>query len=136
MGLDRLIGIRKPLDPRELKSLKPVRSPGVEAVENEDGTVVLTVPLEYTGRGFWAAVARAAKTTDSRQFELEPVGAFVWEMCDGKHTFEGISRKLRERYKMTRLESDAALGAFLQTLGRRRLITLAAAPNERKGIKK
>jgi hypothetical protein len=58
---------------------------------------------------------------------LEPVGAFVWSLCDGKHTFEGISRKLREEFKLSRLESDASLSAFLQMLSQRKLITMMVA---------
>lgn len=61
-----------------------------------------------------------------KSFELEPVGALVWSLCDGRHTFESISQKLRDRYKMNRLEADAALSAFLKMLGQRGLITVDA----------
>jgi hypothetical protein len=115
---------RKPMDPDVLRKAKPVRNPAVEWEVNDDGCALLQAPLETQGRGIMAAVAKRMKVPDKKQFELEPVGALVWEHCDGKHTVEAISRKLRDRYKMNRLEADAALSAFLQMLSQRRLITL------------
>ncbi len=70
-------------------------------------------------------LARWARMPDTKEFELESVGAFVWDLCDGQHTTESIARKLRDRYKMNRLEAETALGAYLETLSRRRLIVLA-----------
>jgi hypothetical protein len=84
----------------------------------------LQAPMSPGGKGWLSTMAKATKMPDVRRFELEPVGAFVWRMCDGKHTFEGISRRLREEFKMKRVEADAALGAFLQMLSQRKLITL------------
>jgi len=69
-------------------------------------------------------LAAKAGRPDQKQFELEPIGAFVWNLCDGKHTFEGISKKLREHFKLNRLEADASLSAFLQMLSQRKLITM------------
>ena len=64
------------------------------------------------------------KVSDTKKFELEPVGAFCWQLFDGQNTVETISRKLREAYKMNRLEADASLNAFLQMLSAKSLITL------------
>jgi hypothetical protein len=52
------------------------------------------------------------------------VGAFVWSLCDGEHSFAQIVQELRSEYKMNRLEAETALAAYLQTLGQRGLITL------------
>ncbi len=65
-----------------------------------------------------------ARGATHRTFELEPIGAFVWGLCDGQRTVEGIARALREQFKLNRVEAEAALVAFLQTLSRRGLITL------------
>lgn len=105
-----------------LKS-RPTRNALVEAHEF-DGGVRLTAPLQTQGTGFMGLLAKWAKMPDTKEFELETVGAYVWDLCDGQHTTEGIARKLRERFKMNRLEAETALGAFLETLSRRRLITM------------
>lgn len=107
-----------------LRASKPARSPAVKEETMADGSVILTAPLSLQGRGYLARLAKKMNAPETKSFELEPVGAFVWSLCDGKHTFDAISRKLRERFKMNRLEADAALSAFLEMLGRRGLVTL------------
>ncbi|MGV3618356.1 MAG: PqqD family protein [Fimbriimonas sp.] len=123
-GIKGLIAPPPRLTQEQLKKARPEKHPDVTEVRNEDGTLLLTAPLILQGRGFMGWMAKKMKAPDTKSFELEPVGAFVWELCDGRNTFDAISRKLRERYKMNRLEADAALTAFLQMLGQRRLIAL------------
>ena len=115
------------LQPDQLKKSKPLRNPDVCQEIEEDGSLLLLAPLVQQGRGVAGMLAKWMKTPDVKKFELEPVGAFVWNLCDGRHTFEGISRALREEFKMNRLEADASLLAFLQMLSQRRLITLTVA---------
>lgn len=129
MGLvDVVKGIVAPRTPRieieRLRKAKPMRNPFVEWEMDAEGNALLQAPLALQNPGLWGALARKMKAPNMKRFELEPVGALVWEHCDGKHTVETISRKLRERYKMNRLEADASLAAFLQMLSQRRLITL------------
>lgn len=107
-----------------LRRAKPVRHPDVEWEEAEDGSVLLQAPLEGQGRGIAAILARRMSLPATKGFELEPIGAFVWLQCDGSTTVETIGKRLRERYKMSRVEADTALGAFLQSLSQRRLIVL------------
>lgn len=128
MGLAELatqwLGRPPKIDRDALRSAKPLRNPGVTWEAMEDGSLELRCPLESYGKGLMAAFARRAKLPSEKKIELEPVGALVWLHCDGKHTFGEISRKLRDSYQLNRIEADAALAAFLQTLGQRRLITL------------
>ena len=128
MGLADLakgfIAPKPPISAEQMRKSKPLRNPVVVEAPGEDGGLLLQAPLVLQGRGFAGWMAKKMQTPDTKTFELEPVGAFVWKLCDGKHTFDTISRKLREQYKMNRLEADAALSAFLQMLGQRRLISL------------
>ncbi len=129
MGLVRLIwrwfDRSEDLKPEAVRQAKPVRNPAVRQVEAEDGSLVLVAPLAQQGRGIAGMLAKWMKSPDEKQFELETVGAFVWNLCDGRHSFDGISKKLRDRFKMNRLDADTALLAFLQMLSQRRLIVLA-----------
>jgi hypothetical protein len=128
MGLDRLIpGRKKPLEIEVVRSLRPLRNERVTTEAKEDGSVVLIAPLEEQGRGVAAVLARWMKLPATKTFELEPIGAYVWSLCDGRHTVEAIVQRLRERYKMNRLEAEAALTAFLRMLGQRRLISIEIA---------
>lgn len=98
--------------------------------------MILEAPLAQQGKGVAAWIARRMRMPATKKFELEPVGAFLWELFDGNHTVETISRRLREAYKMNRLEADASLNAWLQMLSQRRLITLqvptSAHPKKKK----
>lgn len=131
MGLADLIRARvrgnPPLPVDMLRRAKPARHPDVTWEEKDDGTVFLQAPLEGQGRGIAAILARRMNLPATKGFELEPVGGFVWIQCDGMTTVETIGKRLRERYKMSRVEAETALGAFLQNLGVRRLIVLTVA---------
>jgi hypothetical protein len=107
----------------QLRHARPIRNPSVETSELESGSLALTAPLE-TGSRLTAAIAKSMKLPQTRQFELDPVGAFVWSACDGHTNFGKIASQIQARYKMNRLEAETALAAYLQTLAQRRLITL------------
>ncbi|MFN3729474.1 MAG: PqqD family protein [Fimbriimonadaceae bacterium] len=125
-GIRSLVEGRRPapLDPASFKSARPVRNPLISEVEGEAGALILEAPFQPTDGRMAHRLAKLMKRRLVKQFELEPVGAFVWRKCDGEHTVEGISRRLREEFKMNRVEADAALTAFLQLLSRRGLITM------------
>jgi len=120
----RWLGRPPRIEPKALRQARPLRNPLITWQERGDGILELECPLETQGKGLLAAFARRAKLPSVKRIELEPVGAFVWRCCDGQTSFEQISRKLRDQYKLNRLEADAALASFLQTLSQRRLITL------------
>ena len=125
MGLDSLIGRRKTRPhPKDLLKIRPVRCQHVKEIVSDDGAVVLEVPLTVASRGLVLWMAKRTGVERKRQFELEPVDALVWSMCDGAHGCEAISKALCAQYKMTPVEARAALGAFLQTLLDRGLIAI------------
>jgi hypothetical protein len=115
---------RTRLDPDRLRKARPLRNPIVETEVQEDGIVILAAPLEQVARGLVRLLARRSAKPSVKRYELEPVGALVWSLCDGKTSFERISKQLRDTYRMNRLEADASLIAFLQMLAERRLVTL------------
>lgn len=111
-----------PITSQAFRKGRPQRRDSVRQEVLASGMIVLTAPLSLKGRGFAGWVARRMKLPDEKSYELEEMGAFVWTCCDGRATFDAISKRLQSQYKMNRLEADAALAAFLQTLGRRGLI--------------
>ncbi len=115
---------QKRLDPKVMARALPTRNAFVTEEPTPDGGVALKAPIEQTGRGIMPALARRSKLNPEKTFELEPVGAFIWKQCDGKTTFNTISKRLQSEYKLSRIEADASLGAFLQMLSQRRLITM------------
>ena len=140
MGLDRLVAKfqpRSPKDPRAVLRCRPRRCDAVEEELQPDGSVQLRAPLNKNSRGLQAMIARAAKAPVKKTFELEAVGTFVWSLCDGTLSLETMAERLRVQFKMNRLEAEAALVAFVQTLGRKGLITLLPPePKRPKGAKR
>jgi hypothetical protein len=120
----KLVDPKPAVDPETFRKARPSRNTYVEAEATEDGGLLLRAPLSTQGRGFMGNMAKKAGKPDVKQFELEVVGAFVWSMCDGQQSFDSISKQLRVKYKMSRMEADASLAAFLQMLTQRRLISL------------
>ena len=94
----KLFDRRTPLDPAAMQKAIPVRNALIEVVSDDENGIILQGPLSSAGKGWLTSVAKATKMPAVKKFELEPIGAFVWRLCDGKHTFEGISRKLREEF--------------------------------------
>ncbi|HJP84131.1 MAG TPA: PqqD family protein [Fimbriimonadaceae bacterium] len=118
---------KKKLDASALKKSKPTRNPFVTSEQLEQGTILLHAPLSTQGRGIMGKLAQRAGKPSVKSFELEEVGAFVWNLCDGKNSFESIAKKLGSQFRLSRLESEASLTAFLQMLSQRKLITLMVA---------
>lgn len=120
MGVAR---VKSKFTPEQLRKARPLRNPAVLFEKQEDGSVLLEAPLEQQNKAA-AWIAKKMKSPQTKKFELEPVGALVWEFSDGQHSVEAISKRLREVYKMNRLEADASLNAFLKMLIERKLITI------------
>jgi hypothetical protein len=86
----------------------------------------VTVSLQPTQ---WAKfVLRAPAGGVKKSFELDELGKFVWDACDGKTAVRHIIRKLAERYNLNQREAEVATVAFLQTLTRKGLIGMAMEP--------
>lgn len=101
---------------------KPLRNPLIEWEGKDGGRALLTVPRRSQGLFGW--LGRVMRMPVSHRVELEPVGATVWQLCDGKTTVEGIVRRLCETYKMNRVEAEVSLHAFLATLSQRGYVAL------------
>lgn len=71
---------------------------------------------------------------DKRVVVLDSIGAFVWQMCDGKHTISQIIKALQKKHQLTRKEAETSLFTFIKMLGKRNFIQFAIPtedkPNE------
>ncbi|MCL6624293.1 MAG: PqqD family protein [Fimbriimonadales bacterium] len=106
-----------------LSSVRPIRCEGVTATQRDDGTIVIRVPAP--SRGWLGRLLHGVfRMPGWREVELEPVGAFVWSLCDGRHTGKGVSEALSRRYQINQAEADASLAVFLSRMAGRGLIRL------------
>ena len=81
---------------------------------------------------FWVKwTSKIFMLPDKRVVVLDSIGAFVWQMCDGKHTISQIIKALQKKHQLTRKEAETSLFTFIQTLGKRNFIQFAI-PQEAK----
>ena len=76
---------------------------------------------------FGNLVAKVFRLPDHRKIELDEIGSDVWEWCDGTTGVGELSRKIGEKYRLNKRQSEASVTAYLKMLAERRLIGLRAA---------
>jgi len=115
--------IRPPeVDRQAAMILRPGRNSALTWERQESGETVLTVPQnEKIGR-ITKAMAKWLQVPNERHVELDEVGGFVWELCDGHHTIESIVQKTGRHYKMNRREAEVSVTMFLQMLHEKNFI--------------
>ncbi len=59
-----------------------------------------------------------------KSFELDELGAFVWDAADGTRTVEGLIRHFAAEKKVNLREAEVAVLAFLKMLAKRNLMAL------------
>ncbi|MEO6435978.1 MAG: PqqD family protein, partial [Tepidisphaeraceae bacterium] len=94
------------------------------------GKWTLTIPLRSAARGTggagWASRILRVPEWATKTFELDELGKFVWDACDGETTVAQLIRRLAKQYNLNEREAEVATLAFLNTLARRGLIGVAA----------
>lgn len=110
--------IRPPeLDRSGALTLRPGRNALLTWETKEEGKTMLTVPLDMNKGGkLTRLLAKWMRAPSERYVELDEVGGFVWELCDGNHTVETIVQKTGKEYKMNRREAEVSVTMFLQML--------------------
>ena len=108
---------------------KPVRNELVEWERDENGEVV----IRLTRVDNWKVkvLAKLFYIPKQRKIGLDTVGSQVWEMCDGKHSVDGMIQILAKEYKLNRKEAEVALMAYLKKLGQKRLVGFAVPTKRR-----
>ena len=71
-----------------------------------------------------AARFGAPPNAGEAKVELDEIGTFVWDMCEGELTIREMGVRLAEKYKLTRKESEASLTTFLRSLAQRKLVAI------------
>ena len=106
----------------EMLAARPVRADG--AVEKSTGPCKweVTVALKPTR---WAKFLLRVPGGVKKTFELDELGKFVWDECDGKTAVRQIIRRLAKRYNLNEREAEVATVAFLHTLTRKGLLGMA-----------
>ena len=126
-----LAGRKPKIERKDALAIIPVRHPLVKW-ERKDGEVTLSIPMRddrmaRTVKAIIKTLRMAKELPECRQLGLDEVGSFVWELCDGARSIDGIVQTVTREYKLTRREAEASVTTFLQTLAKKNLIGLMSA---------
>lgn len=110
------------VDRKAAMTLRPGRNAALTYTKQETGETVLTVPQNEKVNPLMRTMARLMRVPKERRIELDEVGGFVWELCDGNHPVESIVQKTARQYKMNRREAEVSVTMFLQMLHERNFI--------------
>lgn len=112
-------GRKKPqVTPEQVLGVKPVRAVKTEE-EAFEGGLRLRLPLQPPKWGKWLFKMPPGST---KTFELDSVGAFVWENIDGKTSVQEIIRRLSKKYNLNLREAQVPTMKFLQMLMKKGLV--------------
>ena len=108
----------KPLTREASLDSLPLRNPQITTERDGNDAIVLHIPPNPT---WWARMfAKALRVQDmERKVNLDELGSFVWEQCDGKTTVRDMIRRFAERFKLNRKEAEVSIAQFLRTLAKR-----------------
>ena len=126
-----IVGRKPKIERKDALAIVPVRHPLVKW-ERTDKEVVLSIPMrdDRIARMVKAVIKTlrmAKQLPECRQLGLDEVGSYVWELCDGERTIDGVVLGVTREYKLTRREAEASVTMFLQTLAKKNLIGLMSA---------
>lgn len=101
---------------------RPVPNPGLALRQSSDGRIVLVAPRKLTRRPTWQKLMFLVPREKELSVELDLMGSFVWNLCDGKHRVRDIILTFAERHQFARREAEVSVLSYLKTLGERGLI--------------
>ena len=122
-----LFGSKKTdLSRQDALNVKPVQLVQGKLVTTQDGDSKLTIPMNSTRWSGW--LFRLPKGA-TKTFELDELGVFIWNSCDGKTSVQQMIRRLSRERKLTLREVEMATLQFLQTLIRKGLVGVPVEQN-------
>lgn len=115
---------KKPFSRDDAMAARPVQLVQAKVASTDDGGAKLTVPLRSSRWSTWLFRLPEGAT---KTFELDELGLFIWNSCDGKTSVQQMIRRLARQRRLTLREVEVATLQFLQTLTRKGLIGMSVA---------
>ena len=110
-----------PIDRRRSLESIPALNPGVRLEREEDGRLLVIVPVSRPRRRW---LARFQPRLSERRVRLDRLGAFVLERIDGARPVRAIVEDFVQRFGTTRREAELSTAEFLKALTRRNIISI------------
>jgi len=110
------------IDRQAAMRLRPARNSKLTWEKVDSGETILTVPQNDRAGRMTRWMAKWLSAPTERRVELDEVGGFVWDLCDGVHTVESIVARTGRHFKMNRREAEVSVTMFLQMLHERNFV--------------
>ena len=114
-------------------TLRPVRNSKISFEKRETGETLLVVPQGQKAGRLTRIVSKWLQTPKERKVELDELGSYVWELCDGNLTIESIVQRTGKAYRLNRREAEVSVTMFMQMLHERNFIGFYKKVGKKKG---
>ncbi|MHA1995496.1 MAG: PqqD family protein [Candidatus Hodarchaeales archaeon] len=104
----------------EFFSLKPIQSTFITILKEKDDQLLLE--LNITKFKKKSLRKRLIPSPNYKKIQLDKLGKFTFELCDGNNTVKQIIKKFQETFKLTLTETETAVTKYLTILNARHLI--------------
>jgi hypothetical protein len=101
----------------------PVRNPALKTQVSDDGIVTIELPRRKDWMG--GMLGALFQVPQSKPVQLDEIGSFVYDRCDGERTVNDLVDDMMAEYKLNRREVEVSLTKFLQMLAQRGIIAFA-----------
>ncbi len=115
------------LDRRQAMEAIPVLSQLISVDHKADGTAVLDLPRKRTS--MVRAVSTFFRLPPYKRIELDELGSYAVELCDGTNTVSDIIAQFAKRFQLHRREAEVSMLTYLKSLAKRGIIGFAV-PDE------
>jgi len=102
----------------------PVQNAAAKADEVSQREVDVTVPNKKLSYLF-PPLSWTIRPKKELRFRLDPVGTFIWRLCNGKRNVESIVDAFSREFRLTFHEARIAVTTYLKTLVQRGVVAMA-----------
>jgi hypothetical protein len=104
----------------EFYSLKPIQSTFLTKVKDLDDRLLLEIDISKFKKK--SIRRRLIPSPNYKKIQLDKLGKFTFELCDGNNTVKQIIKKFQETFKLTATETETAVTKYLTLLNTRHII--------------
>jgi len=112
---------RPKLDRQQAMTAVPVLNQLVTIDHNDRGYVLLNLPRRRTS--MVRLISRVFRLPPYKRLELDELGTYAVELCDGSNTVAGIIARFAQRFRLNQREAEVSMVSYLQTLAKRGIIS-------------
>lgn len=99
---------------------RPVLNQMISIDYDADGNAILSIPRKRTK--MIKRLAKVFSIPPYKKIELDELGTFVVDLCDGDHTVREIIDGFAEHFQLNRREAEVSMINFLKTLAKKGIV--------------